>query len=36
VDDSHMAMDAEVPVSIAKRLRLSQYAAEGTSRTPRA
>jgi GTPase len=32
VEDSHMAMDAEVPVSIAKRLRLSQYAAEGTSR----
>jgi len=26
VEDSHMAMDAEVPVSIAKRLRLSQYA----------
>jgi GTP-binding protein HflX len=36
VEDSHMAMDAEVPVSIAKRLRLSQYAAEGTSRSPRA
>jgi len=28
VEDSHMAMDAEVPVSIAKRLRLSQYAAD--------
>jgi hypothetical protein len=27
VEDSHMAMDAEVPVSIAKRLRLSQYVA---------
>ena len=26
VEDSHMAMEAEVPVSIAKRLRLSQYA----------
>jgi GTPase len=36
VEDSHMAMDAEVPVSIAKRLRLSQYAAQGTSRAPRA
>ena len=27
VEDSHMAMEAEVPVSIAKRLRLDQYAA---------
>jgi GTP-binding protein HflX len=26
VEDSHMTMDAEVPVSIAKRLRLNQYA----------
>jgi GTP-binding protein HflX len=26
VEDSHIAMDAEVPVSIAKRLRLNQYA----------
>jgi GTPase len=34
VEDSHMTMDAEVPVSIARRLRLSQYAAEGTSRAP--
>jgi hypothetical protein len=29
-------MDAEVPASIARRLRLSQYAAEGTSRLSRA
>jgi GTP-binding protein HflX len=36
VDDSHMVMDAEVPVSIATRLRLRQYASQGTSRTPRA
>jgi GTPase len=32
VEDSHMLMEAEVPVSVAKRLRLSQYAAHGTSR----
>src|SRR5258705_282412 len=32
VEDSHMTMDAEGPASIAKRLRLSQYAAIGTSR----
>jgi len=31
VEDSHMRMDAEVPESIARRLRLSQYAASGTS-----
>jgi GTPase len=38
VEDSHMAMDAEVPVSIAKRLRLNQYAvdAEETFRASRA
>src|SRR4030081_2165992 len=35
VEDSHMAMDAEVPVSIAKRLNLSKYAASGTSRSSR-
>jgi len=35
VVDSHMTMDAEVPASIARRLRLSQYAAGGTSRPPR-
>jgi hypothetical protein len=27
-----MVLDAEVPVSIARRLRLSQYLAHGTSR----
>jgi GTP-binding protein HflX len=32
VEDSHMAMDAEVPASIARRLRLNQYLADGTSR----
>ncbi len=31
VEDSHMTVDAEVPASIAKRLRLNQYAAGGTS-----
>src|SRR5207302_5434030 len=38
VEDSHMAMEAEVPVSIAKRLRLSQYAAgsKGTFSASRA
>src|SRR6202023_664555 len=36
VEDSHMTMDAEVPASIARRLRLSQYAAGGTSRVSRA
>ncbi|HET8921583.1 MAG TPA: GTPase HflX [Candidatus Acidoferrum sp.] len=30
VDDSHMRLDAEVPVSIAKRLRLSEYVVEET------
>jgi len=35
VEDSHMTMDAEVPASIARRLRLSQYAAGGTSRASR-
>jgi hypothetical protein len=34
VEDSHMTMDAEVPASIARRLRLSQYAAGGTSPAP--
>jgi GTP-binding protein HflX len=28
IDDSHMRLDAEVPASIAKRLRLSEYAVE--------
>ena len=30
VEDSHMTMDAEVPVSIARRLRLSRFTAKGT------
>jgi GTP-binding protein HflX len=30
IDDSHMRLEAEVPVSIAKRLRLNEYAVEGT------
>jgi GTP-binding protein HflX len=28
LDDSHMRLDAEVPASIAKRLRLKEYAVE--------
>ena len=28
IDDSHMRLDAEVPASIAKRLRLNEYAVE--------
>ena len=36
VDDSHMLLDVEVPVSIAQRLRLSKYAADGTSRLAKA
>jgi GTP-binding protein HflX len=32
IDDSHMRLDAEVPASIAKRLRLSEYAVEETFR----
>ncbi len=32
VEDSHMILDAEVPVSIAKRLRLSQYSVNETSK----
>src|SRR5712691_2984095 len=35
VEDSHMTMDAEVPASIARRLRLSQFAAGGTSTASR-
>src|ERR1700675_4228975 len=30
IDDSHMRLEAEVPASIAKRLRLKQYAVEET------
>lgn len=33
IDDSHMRLDAEVPASIAKRLRLSKYAIEETFRS---
>jgi hypothetical protein len=32
VEDSHMLMDAEVPTSIARSLRLRQYTAQGTSK----
>jgi GTP-binding protein HflX len=32
VEDLHMLMDAEVPVSMARRLHLRKYAANGTSR----
>jgi GTP-binding protein HflX len=31
VEDSHMMLEAEVPVSLVRRLRLSQYAAQETS-----
>ena len=34
VDDAHMRLDAEVPASIARRLRLTDYAVEETSRRP--
>lgn len=33
IDDSHMRLDAEVPASIAKRLRLNKYAIEETFRS---
>lgn len=36
VEDSHMRMDAEVPASIARSLKLSAFAADGTSGRPRA
>jgi GTP-binding protein HflX len=32
VDDSHMRLDAELPASIAKRLRLNDFAVKGTFR----
>jgi GTP-binding protein HflX len=32
IEDSHMILDAEVPASLARRLRLSEYAAHETSR----
>jgi len=33
VEDAHMLIDAEVPDSIVRRLRLVQYSVNGTSRT---
>ncbi|MGB7281586.1 MAG: GTPase HflX [Candidatus Acidiferrum sp.] len=36
VEDSHMLMDAEVPVSIARRLKLNAFATDGTSNPARA
>jgi hypothetical protein len=32
VEDEDMLLDAEVPVSSARRLRLSEYVVEGTSK----
>jgi len=34
IDDSHMRLDAEVPASIAKRLRLKEFAVEETFSRP--
>src|SRR5262249_1752794 len=31
VEDSHMLLDAEIPVSMARRLQLNKYATNGTS-----
>jgi GTP-binding protein HflX len=36
VEDSHMLMDAEVPVSIARKLKLDTFAKDGTSSRTRA
>jgi GTPase len=36
VEDSHMLLDAEVPVSIARKLKLSAFAKDGTSSRSRA
>jgi len=36
VEDSHMLMEAEVPVSIARKLRLGAFASDGTSKRARA
>jgi GTP-binding protein HflX len=36
VEDSHMLLDAEVPVSIARKLKLSAFANDGTSSRVRA
>jgi GTP-binding protein HflX len=35
VDDSHMRLDAEVPISIARRLHLDKYSVNGTSELAR-
>jgi GTP-binding protein HflX len=34
IDDSHMRLEAEIPASIAKRLRLKEYAVQGTFARP--
>jgi len=36
VEDAHMLLDAEVPVSIARRLKLNTFATDGTSSPARA
>lgn len=36
VEDSHMLLDAEVPVSIARKLKLNTFANDGTSKRARA
>lgn len=36
VEDSHMRLDAEVPVSIVRRLKLNEYAEKGTLPVPAA
>jgi 50S ribosomal subunit-associated GTPase HflX len=32
IDDSHMRLDAEIPSSVAKRLRLNEFRVNGTFR----
>ena len=36
VEDSHMLLDAQVPVSIARKLKLNSFASDGTSKRVRA
>jgi hypothetical protein len=36
VQDSHMLLEAEVPVSIVRKLKLSSFANDGTSKRVRA
>jgi GTP-binding protein HflX len=36
IEDSHMLLDAEVPVSIARKLKLNSFANDGTSKRARA